>query len=98
MDLRELEYTNFALKSLIDKRPIEIFVFHNALNGISNFLSSDMKDFERDFINENMDVFLGIINIFKRYLKNESCVREIIQVNYTDFNKLVDQLFKGLPQ
>jgi len=93
MNLKPLEYANFALKSLIDNRPVEQFVFYNALQGISDFLKSDMNKSERELIDKNIDVFIGISNILKRYHEGESCIREIIEINYLDFNKLINILY-----
>ncbi len=92
MDLNTLEYANFALKSLVDNKPVENFVFHDALNGISDFLKSEMDEKEKDLVNRNIDVFRGITNIFKIYHKGGSCIREIIEANYMDFNSLVEKL------
>jgi hypothetical protein len=93
MDLSKLEYANFALKSLIENRPIEKFVFYNALNGISEFFKSGMTENEKNLVNENIDVFKGIFNILKINYEGGSCIKEIIEVNYLDFNKLVNKLY-----
>ena len=95
MNLAYLEYTNFAFQSLISKRPVEIFVFHNALNGISDFLKSEMSEQERGLINQNMDLFYGVKNIFETYIKGGSCITEIVEANYKDFNDLVTKLNRG---
>jgi len=93
MNLNDLEYANLALKSLINHKPVEKFVFYNALNGISDFLKSEMDDSERQYINENVDVFIGISNILQRYYEGSSCISEIIEANYSDFNKLINHLY-----
>ncbi len=97
MNLKALEYANFAMKSLIKGRPVENFVFRDALNGISNFLKSGMKENEKELVKANIDVLNGITNILKINFEGGSCIKEIIEVNYSDFSKLVDQLH-GLHQ
>ena len=92
MDLKELEYTDFVLKSLIKDRPVVNIIFYNAMNGISNFLKSDLNEHERKVVSENIDILRGVKNIIEIYYNGGSCIREIIEVNYSDFRKLVDQL------
>ena len=92
MDIKELEYADFALQSLIKNRPIENFIFYDALNGISDFLKSQMTGDKRNLVNKNIDTFYGIKNILEIYYKGGSCLREIIEVNYLDFRNLVNQL------
>ena len=65
MDLKALEYANFALKSLIDDKPIEKFVFNDALVGIADFLKSEMNEAEKRYIDQNIDVFMGVSNILR---------------------------------
>ena len=93
MKLEALEYANFALKSIIEKRPVETFVFYNALQGISDFLKSDMDSVERDLINKNIERFNGVINVLKIYHDGGSCIREIVEANYMDFNALINFLY-----
>ena len=93
MDLKYLEYANFALKSLIENRPVEKFVFYNALNGVSEFLQSDMSKAERDLIEKNINCLNGVSNIFKIYHDGGSCIREIVEANYMDFGALINLLY-----
>ena len=94
MDLKALENANFALKSLIDDKPIEKFVFNDALVGIADFLKSEMNEAEKRYIDQNIDVFMGVSNILRINYEGRSCIKEIIEVNYTDFIKIVDHLNK----
>ena len=93
MDFKKLEYANFALKSLIENRPVEKFVFYNALNGISEFLQSDMNKEEKNLIEKNINCFKGVSNILKIYHDEGSCIREIVEANYIDFNELINLLY-----
>ena len=92
MILKKLEYADFVLQSLIKDRPVENIIFYNALNGIFEFLKSDMNEYEKKVVSENIDILRGIKNIIEIYYNGGSCIREIIEVNYSDFRKLVDQL------
>jgi hypothetical protein len=92
MDLTELEYTDFVLNSLVKDRPVVNIIFYNALNGISNFLKSDMNGHEKKVVSENINILRGVKNIIEIYYNGGSCIREIIEVNYLDFRKLIDQL------
>lgn len=93
MDLRKLEYANFALKSLIEHRPVEKFVLYNALNGISEFLKSNMNGSEKRMVQENINILRGVSNILKIYHEGGSCIGEIIEANYMDFNTLINSLY-----
>ena len=93
MNLTHLHYALYALDLLVNKRPIENFVFQKALNGMLDFLESDDLDDEyRRLINENIGVFYGAKNILKTYLDGGSCIHEIIELNYLDFKKLIDEI------
>jgi len=92
MILKKLEYADFVLQSLIKDRPVENIIFYNALNGIFDFLQSDMGKHKRRIVSENINILRGIKNIIEIYYNGGSCIREIIEVNYSDFRKLVDQL------
>ena len=94
MNLKDLEYANFAIKSIIDDKPLENFVYHNALNGISDFLKSGMTKKEREIVSQNITTLNGVVNILKRYNEGGSCIREIIEINYSDFTKVIDRLSK----
>ncbi len=92
MDLKKLEYTDFAMQSLIAKRPLNRFVLHNGLNEIYEFLSSEKSTMEQNVIDENLRVFEVITKILKVYLKGEKCIGEIMEQNYEDFRKLIETL------
>ena len=94
MDLKKLEYADFAIKSLIVDRPVEKFVFHDALNGIYDFLESGKSLQEKKLIEDNFHMFQGVINILKINLSGGSCIKEIIEVNYDGFNKFIDNNIK----
>ena len=94
MNLKDLEYANFAIKSIIEDKPLESFVYHNALNGISDFLKSKMTKKEREIVSQNITTLNGVVNILKRYNEGGSCIREIIEINYSDLTKVVDRLNK----
>ena len=57
-----------------------------------NFLKSDLNEHERKVVSENIDILRGVKNIIEIYYNGGSCIREIIEVNYSDFNKLIEQL------
>ena len=92
MILKKLEYADFVLQSLIKDRPVENVIFYNALNGIFDFLQSGMSKHEERIVSENINILRGVKNIIKIYYNGGSCIREIIEVYYSDFRKLVDQL------
>jgi len=92
MILKKLEYADFVLQSLIKDRPVENVIFYNALNGIFDFLQSGMSKHEERIVSENINILRGVKNIIEIYYNGGSCIREIIEVNYSDFRKLVDQL------
>ena len=92
MILKKLEYADFVLQSLIKDRPVENIIFYNALNGIFDFLQSGMSKHEERIVSENINILRGVKNIIEIYYNGGSCIREIIEVNYSDFRKLVDQL------
>jgi len=92
MILKKLEYADFVLQSLIKDRPVENVIFYNALNGIFDFLQSGMSKHEERIVSENINILRGVKNIIEIYYNGGSCIREIIEINYSDFRKLVDQL------
>jgi len=93
MNLTHLHYALYALDLLVNNKPIEKFVFQKALNGMLEFLESDDLEGEfRELINENIGVLYGAKNILKTYLDGGSCIHEIIELNYIDFKKLIDEI------
>ena len=92
--LQKLEYANFALQAIIQDKHVETIVFYNALNGITEFLKSNLTARENLLVTQNINVFRGVSNILKQYYEGKSCIREIVEVNFKDFTELIDQFIK----
>ena len=92
MNLKHLEYANFVLNSIIKDRPVEKFVYYNALNGLIDFLKIEKTREEELLVYFNTDVIKGVSRIFQIYYDGGSCLKGIVEANYLDFNNLVEDL------
>jgi hypothetical protein len=89
--LKSLTYPCYALKCLVQDLPLVNSCLADALNGIYEFLKFSKSHKYKGLIVEHLDTLEGATNIFKTYLKGNSCLHGLMEAVYIDFNKLIDE-------
>ena len=91
MNSNTLEYIDFAFRSILQKKQVEDFIFHNALNGLLSFMKSLDSSAEKNLLYNNYQTIEGVMNILKIYSEGGSCIHDLVEINFNEFNNLIEQ-------